>query len=339
VKALVTGGTGYLGREVVTRLLARGAHVRCLLRSDPARAALDARVEPVRGDITDRGSVRAALAGVDAVFHMAAFVKTWARDRAAFDRANVDAVRALIEDAASAGAQRIVYTSSFLAFGPTDGFIANESTKHPGDRYRNDYERTKAMGLAVAREAMVRGAPVTVLIPGVIYGPGALTDGNHVAKIAQQFLDRKLPGIPGSGDKRWTYSFVDDVADGHILALERGRARETYILGGDDEHLAGVLALFERIAGVPAPRRHVPIGVLKMVGRAELLLAQATGRVPELTPGVAEIYDHEWRISSEKAKRDLGYRVTPIADGFARMIAWLRASRSGEGARAPIGSA
>lgn len=333
MKALVTGGTGYLGRAVVARLLARGAGVRCLLRGDPARAALDPRVEPARGDITDRESMRGALAGVDVVFHMAAFVKTWARDRAAFDRANVDAVRALIEDAASAGAQRILYTSSFLAFGPTDGFVADESTTHRGDRYFNDYERTKAMGLAVAREAISRGAPVTVLIPGVIYGPGALTDGNHVAKIAQSFLDRKLPGIPGSGDKRWTYSFVDDVADGHMLALDRGRAGETYILGGDDEHLAGVLALLERIAGVPAPRRHVPIGVLKALGRAEVLLAQVTGRVPELTPGVAEIYDHEWRISSEKAKRDLGYRVTPIAEGFARTIEWLRASGGGQGSR------
>ena len=325
MKALVTGGTGYLGRAVSARLLERGADVRCLLRGDPVRAALDPRVEPARGDITDRESVRAALEGVDVVFHMAAFVKTWARDRTAFDRANVDAVRTLIEEATRAGAQRILYTSSFLALGPTDGFIANEETVHTGDRFRNDYERTKSLGLAVARHAMSGGAPLSVLIPGVIYGPGALTDGNHVAKIARSFLDRKLPGIPGSGDKRWTYSFVDDVADGHMLALDRGRAGQTYILGGDDEHLAGVLALLERISGVPAPRRHVPIGVLKMLGRAELMLAQLTGRIPELTPGVAEIYDHEWRISSEKAKRDLGYRVTPIAEGFARTIAWLRA--------------
>ncbi|MFN0151491.1 MAG: SDR family NAD(P)-dependent oxidoreductase [bacterium] len=329
MKALVTGGTGYLGRAVVERLLARGASVRCLAR-DPARAALDARVEVVRGDITDRDAVRAALTGVDAVFHMAAFVKTWARDRSRFDLANVAAVEALVEDAARAGVGRVLYTSSFMGLGPTDGFVADESTVHPGDRFRNDYERTKALGLARARGAMAAGAPLSVLIPGVIYGPGALTDGNHVAKIAQDFLARKLPGIPGSGLKRWTYSFLDDVADGHIAALERGRAGETYILGGEDEHLTGILALLESASGVPAPRRHVPIALLATLGRAEVALAHLTGRTPGLTPGVAEIYDHEWRISSEKAKRDLGYHVTPLREGISRMVAWLR---SLEGAR------
>jgi len=332
MKALVTGGTGYLGRAVVDRLLARGASVRCLVR-DPARASLDAHVDVVRGDITDRDAVRAALPGVEAVFHMAAFVKTWARDRSRFDRANVAAVEALVEDAARAGARRVLYTSSFMALGPTDGRVADETTVHPGGRYRNDYERTKALGLARARAMMAAGAPLSVLIPGVIYGPGALTDGNHVAKIARDFLRRKLPGIPGDGRKRWTYSFLDDTADGHIAALERGRAGETYILGGEDEHLMGILALLEEASGVRAPRMHVPIALLSAIGYGELALAELTGRTPELTPGVAAIYDHEWRISSEKAKRDLGYHVTPLREGITRMVAWLRSLEGAPGSR------
>lgn len=332
MRVLATGGTGYLGRAVVDRLLARGASVRCLAR-DPGRAALDARVEVVRGDITDRASVRAALAGVDAVFHMAAFVKTWARDRSMFDRGNVAAVEHLALDAAAAGAGRVLYTSSFMALGPTDGGVADETTVHPGRGYRNDYERTKALGLARARALMAEGAPLTVLIPGVIYGPGALTDGNHVAKIARDFLRGKLPGIPGDGRKRWTYSFLDDVADGHVAALERGRAGETYILGGEDEHLIGILALLEAASNVRAPRMHVPIALLSAIGYAELALAHLTGRTPELTPGVAAIYDHEWRISSEKAKRDLGYHVTPLRDGMTQTVDWLRSLDDAPAAR------
>jgi farnesol dehydrogenase len=195
---------------------------------------------------------------------------------------------------------------------------------HAGDRYRNDYERTKALGLARARSLARDGAPLVTLIPGVVYGPGARTDGNHEAKIARDFLDRRLPGIPGRGDRRWTYSYIDDVAAGHLLALDRGRAGEIYILGGDEIDLAGLLGLLESLSGVSAPRLHVPITCLKMLGALELGIARLTGRSPQLTPGIAEIYDHEWRIASDKARREIGYATTPLREGLARTLAWLR---------------
>jgi len=329
VTVFVTGASGYLGRAVVERLLARGASVRCLLRGDPARLPWGDRVEIVRGDVTDRDAVRRGVAGADTVFHMAACVKTWVRDAREFDRVNVDAVEALIAAAREAGVRRILYTSSFIGLGPSNGRVGDETTVHAGDRFRNDYERTKAAGLARARAAAAAGAPLVILIPGVVYGPGALTDGNHVAKIVADYLDRKLPGIPGSGDRLWTYAYVDDVADGHLLALDRARDGEAYALGGEDADLRGVLALLAEISGVPAPRRHVPLGVLKAIGAAEVALAGLTGRTPELTPGVAEIYGCEWRISSEKAKRELGYRTTPLREGLALTVAWIRGARAG----------
>lgn len=325
----VTGGSGYLGRAVVGLLVGRGDRVRCLWRGDPASAPWGAQAEYLRGDVTDSEALRRGVEGADAVIHMAGCVKTWARDRRLFDRVNVEAVDRLIDAAREAGVGRVIYTSSFIALGPTDGRVADETTRHPGDRYRNDYERTKALGLSRARAAAAAGAPIVILIPGVIYGPGATTDGNHVAKIVADFLRRRLPGVPGSGTRRWTYAFVDDVARGHLLALDQARTGETYALGGEDEDLNGVLALLEELSGVPAPTRHLPLGAVKAVGAVEVALAHIVGRAPELTPGVAEIYDHEWRISSEKARRDLGYRVTPLREGLARTVAWVREAMAG----------
>jgi farnesol dehydrogenase len=328
VKVFVTGGSGYLGSAVVERLIARGAAVRCLLRGEPRRLPWAERVELLRGDVTDRDALRRGVAGADAVLHMAACVKTWVRDRNLFDRVNVDALDALFAEARAAGVRRVLYTSSFIALGPSDGRVGDETTVHPGDRYRNDYERTKALGLARARAEAAAGLPLVILIPGVVYGPGALTDGNHVAKIAADFLDRKLPGIPGGGDRLWTYSFVDDVADGHLLALDRGRDGETYALGGEDADLRGLLALLAAVSGVPAPRLRMPLWLVSAMARAEVALANVTGRTPQLTPGVVEIYDHEWRISSEKARRELAYATTPLREGLARTVAWLRARRA-----------
>jgi farnesol dehydrogenase len=261
---------------------------------------------------------------------MAACVKTWARDRALFDRVNVEAVERVLEEARAAGARRVLYTSSFIALGPTDGRVADETTRHAGDRYRNDYERTKALGLARARAAAASGAPLVILIPGVIYGPGALTDGNHVARIVRDFLRRRLPGIPGSGTRLWTYAYVEDVARGHLQALDRGADGGAYALGGEDGDLIGVLALLEELTGVRAPRRRLPLALLKAIGAGEVGLAHLTGRTPLLTPGVAEIYDHEWRISSETARRALGYETTPLRDGLARTVAWVRRELLGE---------
>ncbi len=320
----VTGASGYLGRAVVGRLVERGERVRCLWRGDPAAVPWGDRVEIARGDVTDAAALRRGVAGAEVVFHMAACVKTWARDRSLFDRVNVEAVERLVEEARAAGVRRVLYTSSFIALGPTDGRVADETTRHPGDRYRNDYERTKALGLARARAAAASGAPLVILIPGVIYGPGALTDGNHVAKIVRDFLRRRLPGIPGSGTRRWTYAYADDVARGHLLALDRGREGDAYALGGEDADLNGVLALLEELTGVPAPKRHLPIALVKALGAAELAVAFLAGRTPLLTPGVAEIYDREWRISSETARRALGYETTPLREGLARTVEWAR---------------
>ncbi len=230
MRVLLTGGTGFLGRSVARRLRVAGHDLRLLARPSAKLDGLP-EAEIVTGDVTDRDSMRRAAEGCAAILHMAAVVKMWAPDPGVFDAVNVGGLRHALDASRDAGA-RLVYTSSFIAIGPTGPEPATEERLHPGDRYRNDYERTKAEADALARAAAAAGDDVVMLYPGVVYGPGAMTDGNLVVKMVADHMNGRLAGIIGPGDRLWSYAFVDDVASAHVTALERGLRGERYFLRG-----------------------------------------------------------------------------------------------------------
>ena len=193
MKVLLTGGTGFLGKNVARYLANAGHDLRLLARKGSDLDGLP-KAEIVRGDVTDAASLRSAALGCAAVCHMAAVVKMWLPDRRPFDAVNVGGLRNVLAAARETGA-RVVYTSSFIAVGPTGPLPVDETRFHPGDRYRNDYERTKALADVLAREAAEAGQDVVMLYPGVVYGPGALTDGNLVVKMVADHMNGKFPGI------------------------------------------------------------------------------------------------------------------------------------------------
>lgn len=322
MRVLLTGGTGFLGKNVAAALDAGGHSLRLLARSGSNLSGLPPGAEIARGDVTDASSLQGAAEGCDAILHMAAVVKMWAPDPTLFDAVNVGGLRNALAAARATGV-RLVYTSSFMAVGPTGPAPADESQVHPGT-YRNHYERTKAQADAVAREAAAAGQDVVMLYPGVVYGPGDLTDGNLVVKMAVDHLEGKLPGIVGPGDRLWSYAYVGDVAEGHRTALERGRAGERYFLTGENVDMNGLFALLAELTGVPAPRRHIPYAVATALGVAMWAWAELTGHPPQLTHQVVGVFREHWAYSSAKAERELGYRVTPLRQGLQETVAWLR---------------
>jgi farnesol dehydrogenase len=326
VKLLLTGGTGFLGKAVARALDRRSHTLRVLARPTSDRRGLPAAAEFAEGDVTDAASLKTAARGCDAVVHMAALVKMWVPERERFEAVNVGGLNNALEAAREAGA-RLVYTSSFIAVGPAGPEPADERTVHPGDRYRNDYERTKAEADRIARAAAAAGQDVVILYPGVVYGPGDLTDGNLVVKMVDDHLHGRFPGIIGPGDRLWSYAFVDDVAEGHADALERGRAGERYFLAGENVTMVGLFARLEEVSGTPPPRRHIPYGVAEALGRSLVLWAEMTGRPPLLTHEVVAVFREHWAYSSAKAERELGYRPRPLIDGLRQTVEWLRASR------------
>jgi farnesol dehydrogenase len=323
LRVLVTGVTGFLGGRIAGRLAAAGHAVRGFVR-DPARwEDRPQGAEDVVGDVEDAAALRRALSGCDAVVHCAAMVKSWAKDKGEFDRVNVGGLENVL-DAAEAEKARVLYTSSFIARGPTDGAVFDENTPHAPGAPRNDYERTKRTADLLAREAAASGARIVRLYPGVGYGPGSLTAGNHVVQNLILHARGKVPGMLGAGDRRMSFAYVDDVASGFVSALERAKDGSAYILGGDNKTLADLFAAFEAETGIAAPRMKIPYAAARLAGRLQRWRAELLGVEPELTDEVVRIYAHEWAYSSARAEAELHYRVTPLREGVARTVAWLR---------------
>jgi farnesol dehydrogenase len=324
VKVLLTGGTGFLGRNVARSLAARGHELRVLARASSRLEGLPPGAEVVSGDVTDKDSLRRGAEGCAAVLHLAALVKVWVPDAERFRAVNVGGLRNALEAASSAGA-RLVYTSSFMAVGPAGPSPADESQVHPMTGIRNPYERTKAEADVVAREAAARGGDVVMLYPGVVYGPGDMTEGNLVARLVSDHLRGKLPALVGPGDRLWSYSYVEDVADGHVHALERGKRGERYFLCGENATLNQLFALVAEMTGVAPPRWRLPFPLATALGRAMWAWAELTGLPPQMTQGEVGVFREHWAYSSAKAERELSYRSRPLRDGLRETIDWLRA--------------
>ena len=327
MKVLVTGGTGFLGRAIVARL-AKDHSLTLLVRPTASRDGFPAGVAFASGDVTDRMSVVTAAQGHDAIIHAAALVKLVAT-AAEFDRVNVAGFENVLWAAAEAGVSRLVYVSSFIALGPTEGGPGGELDETADSRVRpwiNDYERTKTLADRRAREAIAAGAPLVVVYPGVIYGPGVMTEGNLVVRGIVEALHRRLPALVGEPARRWSYVHVDDVAAGVQAALERAPTGGRYVLGGENVSLGDFYATIERLSGVPVPKRWLPKKVAKGMGSLMRGWSRIFGGTPKLTPDLVEVCHHDWAYRSDTAVRTLGYMPRSLAQGMGETIAWLEST-------------
>jgi farnesol dehydrogenase len=318
---LLTGATGYLGSGIARELIARHEPFRIFVR-DPHRLGFDpgaCRCEVVSGDLRDGEALRSALRGADTVIHTAALVKMWVRNRRDFQRVNVEGLQKLLQASAQAGVERVVYTSSFLALGPSSSVNADERLRHAGP-YSNAYEESKGRALDWLRREGYRRFPVITLLPGVIYGPGPKTEGNLVGGMIDQYLAGKFPGLLGSGEQRWGFAFITDVAKAHLTALKNGKPGEEYVLGGDNRSLNDVFRVLADLAHVRTPVRHIPFVAGKLLGIGEVIRACLSRHTPRFTPGVVEIFKQDWVYSSAKAIRELGYWVAPLEEGLRKTL-------------------
>jgi len=323
MRIFITGATGFLGHELLRGLHGRRHDLTALVRAPEAAAMLPRGVQPVVGSVERPETYRDALLGQDAVVHAAALVKMWARDRSEFDRVNVSGTERLVRAAADAKVAKIVYTSSFIALGPSNGRPLREDDARRERDPHNDYERTKMAADATARKLIAEGSPLFVLYPGVIYGPGLLTDGNLVARNVIEILKGRMPF--GMALEAWSYAYVDDVVAGFVKVIEATPASRRYILGGDNRTGSEFYAALAAASGRPAPRFNLPFALASAAGWSEYALAQVFGRTPRLlTHEVVRIYRRAWAYDSSRAATDLGYSVTPLEEGLRRLVDWLR---------------
>lgn len=319
MKILVTGATGYLGRSLVTACRRAGHETVAFSRSATGSGLPGATVD---GDIRDAAAVLDATRTCDAICHSAALVSVWSPRPRDFDEINVGGLRNVLTAARATGISRIAYTSSFLALPPA-------GASEPG-RW-NDYQRTKVLAAIEADRAVEEGLPLVRLYPGVMFGPGARTDGNLVGGMIADHLAGRLPGVIGA-DRIWSFAWVEDVAGGHVAALEKGRAGECYRLGGENARQMAAFEALRDLTGRPLPRR-IPAALAVVAGCLQELRAAVTRRPPLLTAGTVEILERDWPLDSSLAVRDLGYHITPLAEGIRQVVADLQSRQAGEETR------
>ncbi len=323
MRVLLTGATGYLGHATARALAAAGHTVTGFQRGATAVPGVQA---IVHGDVTDALAVRDAVRECDAVVHLAAHVARVDRPRGIHDRINVAGTQTVLREAARRGV-RAVYASSFLALGPSaHDAVADElgpfvATPQP----ETPYAASKRQSLLAARRL---GSDCVIVAPGTLYGPGPEREANYVGALVRRLLAGGLPGVPGGGRTRLTWAFVDDVAHGHVAALERGERGALYILGGPVASVAEFVGVAARVAQVKAPTRALPLGMLQAVGAgAEWVDALTAGRVAApLTRAEVATYGADWAYDSRRAIDALGYRMTPLEDGVRATVAALRAT-------------
>ena len=306
----VTGATGFIGGRLVRRLREAGHGVVAVVRN-PAKAGDLARlgVKVHKGDITDKESMRGPMAGVDGVFHLAAWYKVGERDKSPAMPINVDGTRNVLELMQELGVPKGVYTSTLAVFGDTKGQAVDESYRHDGP-WLSEYDRTKWIAHYEVAEPMIkRGLPLVIVQPGVTYGPG---DPSAMGVTLRQYLQGRLRGVPKGSAYCWGH--VEDAAAGHLLAMERGRAGESYIIAGEPRTLIDAIEMAEQITGIAAPRLRLSPGFLRFLA--------AITRSETLRVGAGVTY----LGSNAKAKRELGLRHRPLEEGLREtLIAEMRA--------------
>lgn len=220
--------------------------------------------------------------------------------------------------------KKIIYTSSFFALGPTDGYVADETQMHKGKTFCTEYEKSKVLADRIALQAAAEGVPITIVYPGVIYGPGKLTTGNLVSRILIERFNGRLPGYIGDGYDRESFCHVDDVVSGHIAAMEKGRVGERYLLTGENLSFMHIFSMAANITNTKAPYFHVPLWLIEIYGWISVFISRITGKLPLISYPTVRVIRHQWAYSCEKAKRELGYNPRNLTEGLAEMLLWLK---------------
>jgi dihydroflavonol-4-reductase len=325
VTTLVTGASGFVGSAVARALLATGEPVRALLRpGSPRGLPADLPLEPAAGDLDDPPSLARALKGCSALFHVAADYRLWVPEPDAMYRTNVAGTRALMLAAAEAGVSRIVYTSSVATLGlRADGRPADETTPSALAGMIGHYKRSKYLAEEAVRELIARhGLPAVIVNPSAPVGPR----DSRPTPTGRMVLEAARGRMPAYVDTGLNLVHVDDVAAGHLLAHERGRIGERYILGGHDMTLGEILALIARLVGRRPPSIRLPAAALLPVA----VIAEAAARLlrrgePLVTTDGVRMARKRMFYSSTKAERELGYRARPAEAALSDAITWYRA--------------
>lgn len=322
---LITGATGYIGKEVAQKLAAEGHKIHALYRSEAKIGTLrHENIVLFKGDITDEATLAAAMKGCDRVYHLAALAGVWAKDPNVFYEANFHAVRTLLEIANREGVRRVVLTSTGGVVGPAIGGIPVEETPFGKPRFFSDYEKSKWLMEDFVLHQYEGVTEVVIVNPTRVFGPGLLSESNGVTRMVQLYLKGRFRLLPAGGRRIGNYTYVDDVVQGHLLAMEKGRHKERYLLGGYDLSYRELFALLARLSGKNYRMFKLPASVLYFLAYLQQARTFLFKTPPLFTSiWVDKLVQYDWLVSSRKAQEELGYQPTSAEEAFGQTIKWL----------------
>lgn len=323
MKVFMTGATGYIGQRLASRLLQDGHEVHALLRHDPEYSTFKTEAfHAHHGDIKNYDSVVKAMDGCEVVFHLAALARVWSKDADDFYDINVVGTDHVMQGALACGIRKVVFTSSAAVYGSTsEAPVAEE--RFGQQKFFTDYECSKFLAEEKIQHYVRKGLNVVIVHPTKVFGPGIWTESNAVSRIIKEYVEGQWHFIPGSGKMVANFSFIDDVVQGHILAMQKGKSGEKYILGGENLSFND---FFRRLK--IASRKYfltirVPYVFMMLYAWQEEIFAWLFSVQPKITRAWIKKYNQSLSLSSEKARRELGYTITPFDSGLTKTLDWL----------------
>lgn len=321
-RVFLTGATGFVGAAVLRALVARGAMVRALARPTSNLANLEGvACEVARGDMTDPAALTEAMAGVRFVFHVAADYRLWARDPGEIMRANLEGARAMMEAARAAKVEKIVYTSSVATLRVEREAVDEASLLADGEGV-GVYKKSKVAAERLVERMVAEGLPAVIVMPSTPIGPRDIKP-TPTGRILVEAASGRIPAFIDTG---LNLVHVDDVAEGHLLALERGEIGGRYILGGQDASLKEMLRAIAELSGRTPPSLRLPRAPFYPLAMAAESLARFTGREPFVTRDALDMAAHRMFFTSAKAERELGYHARPYREAIADALAWFKSA-------------
>ena len=331
MKCLVTGATGFIGNRLVEELLKTGNEVCILARSKVMVDQLyGSSVTFFAGDLFDTEVIYEATRNCDFIFHLAAFANLWSKDKMLAYKTNVTGTKNILEAALQNKVKKVVFTSSAAVFPPSENGEDIDETAVLPEKYLTDYETTKVQAEQLCLEYCKKGIEVVIVNPPRVFGPGLLNKSNSVTILIKKYISGNWRILPGTGSSIGNYVFIDDVVNGHILALQNGTSGEKYILGGTNISFNGFFNLLSTVSGKKYKLFHLPFPIILATSKLELFLAETIGKKPLITPPWAKRYIQNRPVSSKKAINNLKYIVTPLDEGIRKTIEWLKTEQNGK---------
>jgi len=329
MKTLVTGAGGFLAGEIVKKLAERGEYVKAMYRSSYDKSFDDSEfIEPVKADLLDKESLRKAIEGCDKIYHVAAFSSNWAKNPTIFYRVNIGGAINLFDLAKELGVKKIVVTSSAGTLGPAQSHDADSFASEDHFRTINffgDYESSKFIVDERAQAYVRDGLDISIVCPTRIFGPGKKDSrGNMIAGIVEKYMNGKWHWKLGNGKDQACYAFIEDVVQGHLLTMEKGRPGEKYLIGSFNATFIGFLNTVGEITGKKRKLISIPFSVLSFLSFTLGALSKIFKFDPLLTPEWMVKLQMNWFADTSKAQKELGFKPHTQREALEKTINWLK---------------